>query len=256
MRIKDIFKENVVLYILILFFTGFFAACNQDEGLGGSSSIEGYVYNVVHQDDNYSFRTDTFPAAGKKVYISFGDDTSVGEDTDAGQNGYYRFDYLREGNYKVYALSESQFGEKTPVVQSVNVGKGASLAPAVYIHSGDAYNTTMIQGKVYVTYYHKDDLVTIDGKSEFSAVDIRVYIKNSGEPTAFDDVRTGDRGVFIFKELQTDKQYEVFVHTEIQGDEYKNILFPLLKTVNVREAHKIYPLDDEPQLEFHIVINN
>jgi hypothetical protein len=245
------------LWILtLLFIAGLFAACNHDEGLGGSSSIEGYVYNVVHQDDNYSFRTDTFPAAGKKVYISFGDETSVGEDTDAGQNGYYRFDYLREGNYTVYALSESQFGEKIAVVQSVNLGKGRSRAPDVYIHSGDAYNTAMIQGKVYVTYYNKDDLVTIDGKHEFPAADTRVYIKNYGEPTAFDDVRTGDTGVFIFGELRTDRQYEVFVHTEIRGDEYKNILFPLLETVNVREAHKIYPLDGEPQLEFHIVINN
>lgn len=243
-------------YTLILFFTGIFAACNQDEGLGGSSSIEGYVYNVAHQDDNYSFRADTFPAAGKKVYISFGDETSVGDDTDAGQDGYYRFDYLREGNYTVYALSESKFGEKTAVVQSVNVGKGTSRAPDVYIHSGDIYNTAMIQGKVYVTYYNKGDLVTIGGQSEFPAVDMRVYIKNPGEPTAFDDVRTGDEGVFIFKELQTDRQYEVFVHTEIRGDKYKNILFPLLRTVNVLEAYKIYPLDDEPQLEFHIVINN
>jgi hypothetical protein len=243
-------------FVLLLSFTGFITACNQDEGLGGTSSIEGYVYNVVHQDDNYSFRTDTFPAVGKKVYISFGNEASVGDDIDAGQNGYYRFDYLREGNYKVYALSETKFGEKIPVVQTVKVSSGASRAPAIYIHSGDAYNTAMIQGKVYVTYYNKDDLVVINGKSEFPAADMRVYIKNSGEPTAFDDVRTGDNGVFVFKELQTDRQYEVFVHTEVRGDEYKNILFPVVKTANVREAHKIYPLDNEEQLEFHIIINN
>jgi hypothetical protein len=244
--------KKLFFFIVILFFV----ACNQEEGLGGSSSIEGYVYNVVHQDDNYSFGADTFPAAGKKVYISFGDDNSVGENIDAGQNGYYRFDYLREGHYKVYALSETKFGEKIAVIQSVTAGKGTVLAPPVYIHSGDVYNTAMIRGKVSVTYYNKDELVTIDGKSEFPAVDTRVYIKNFGEPTSFDDVRTGDNGVFIFKELQTDRQYEVFVVTEIRGDDYKNILFPVVKTVNVRQAHQIYPLDSEPQLEFHIIINN
>ncbi|MDR1683220.1 MAG: hypothetical protein LBS25_07540, partial [Candidatus Symbiothrix sp.] len=160
--------------VLLLIFAGFFTACNQGEGLGGSSSIEGYVYNVVHQDDNYSFRTDTFPAVGKKVYLSFGDEAHVGEDTDAGQNGYFRFDYLHEGNYKVYALSETQFGEKTAVIQSVKLGKGTVLAPAIYIHSGDVYNTAMVQGKVYVTYYNKDDLVIIGSKYEFPAVDTRV----------------------------------------------------------------------------------
>jgi hypothetical protein len=248
--------KALFLSIPALIFTGILASCSQAEGLGGSSSIEGYVYNVVHQDDNYSFLTDTFPAAGKKVYISFGNEASVGEDTDAGQNGYYRFDYLHEGNYRVYALSESKFGEKMAVVQSVKAGEGRSWAPNIYIHSGDAYNTAMVSGKVYVTYYNKGSLVTVGGRSEFPAVDARVYIKNYGEPAAFDDVRTGDTGVFIFKELQTDRPYEVFVHTEIRGEEYKNILFPILQTVNVREAHKIYPLDSELPLEFHIIINN
>ncbi|MDR1683793.1 MAG: hypothetical protein LBS25_10485, partial [Candidatus Symbiothrix sp.] len=69
---------------------------------------------------------------------------------------------------------------------------------------------------------------------------------------------TGDNGVFVFKELQANKQYEVFVHTEIRGEEYKNILFPIVDTVEVRQAHHVYPdiLTGETPLEFHIIINN
>ncbi len=58
-------KCHFISLLLLLSFS-----CNTDEGIGGSSSIEGYVYNVIHLNDDYSFRTDTFPAAGEKIYIN------------------------------------------------------------------------------------------------------------------------------------------------------------------------------------------
>ncbi|GAB6011524.1 hypothetical protein [Viscerimonas tarda] len=237
------------LFVLLSF------SCNNDEGPGGSASIEGYVYNVVHQDDNFSFRTDTFPAGGKKVYIKFGNEDYVGDDVDANEKGLYRFDYLREGSYTVYAFSEAKNGRKNAEMQSVSV-KSHTVAPAIYIHSGDVYNTVMIKGKVWVKYYNKGSLVRINGQDSIPAVETRVFIKNTGEEMFFDDVRVGDAGLFVFKELQPQKQYEVYVSTERIGDSYKNILFPLTATVRVGEPYKVYPLDDETKLEFTIILNN
>ena len=237
------------LFLLISF------SCNTDEGLGGSSSIEGYVYNIVHQDDNYSFQADTFPAAGKKVYIKYGDDAYVGDDADANELGLYRFDYLREGRYTVYALSETKNGQKTAEMQTVSV-KSHAVAPPIYIHSGDVYNTAMIKGRVWAKYYNKGYPIRINGQDSVPAVETRVFIKNTGEEMFFDDVRVSDTGLFVFKELQPDKQYEVYVSTEKIGEDFKNILFPLKAVVNVGEPYRVYPLENEKKLEFTIILNN
>ncbi|GHT76630.1 hypothetical protein AGMMS50262_15360 [Bacteroidia bacterium] len=241
------------LGILTVFFL---TACNKGEGLGGSSSVEGYVYNVIHNDDNFSFKGDTFPALGKKVYINFGDEDNVGDDTDAGLDGYYRFDYLREGNYKVYALSEDANGEKTAEIQKINVSSGLNRANTIYIHSGKASNTAMIKGKLWVKYYNKGNLVRINGQDSIPAVETRVYIKNVGDEMQFNDARASDTGIFVFQKLQPHKQYEVYANTERIGEIYKNVLTPIGRTVEVRDAYKVYPSESEEPLEFTIIINN
>jgi hypothetical protein len=242
-------------YVVFSLFILFSFSCNTDEGIGGSSSIEGYVYDIVHQDDNYSFRTDTFPAAGKKIYIKFGNEDYVSDDVDTNEKGLYRFDYLREGSYTIYALSETKNGQKIAEMQSVSV-KSHTVTPAIYIHSGDVYNTSMIKGKVWVKYYNKGFPIPVDGQDSIPAVETRVFIKNKGEDMPFDDARVSDTGIFVFKELQPQKQYEVYVNTEKIGDIYKNILTPLTADVNVEEPYKVYPLENEQKLEFTIILNN
>jgi hypothetical protein len=230
--------------------------CNKDEGTGGSSSVEGYVYNIVYNDDNYSFLTDTFPAIGKTVYITYGNDNSVGDKTDAGIDGYFRFDYLRKGTYRIFAVSKDQWGGETAEVQTVELGSGTTQAAPLYVRSGDCYNSAMVKGRVLVKTYNKGFLVRINGQEAVPATDIRVYIKNAGEDMSFDDVRTDDNGYFIFREIQTHKSYEVFVNTEEIGETYKNILFPIVKTVSVGEPYKVYPLQSETALEFTVIRNN
>ena len=241
------------LGIIALFFL---SSCNTDEGLGGSSSVEGYVYNVIHNDDNFSFQTDTVPALGKTVYINFGDNNNPGDDVDAGIEGYYRFDYLRTGDYTIYALSEEKNGKKIAEIQKIKVSSGLNKVEPIYIHSGDVYNTVMIKGKVWVKYYNKGYLVRVNGQDSIPAIGERVYLKNIDEDMHIDDPRTSNTGEFILKELKPNRQYEVYVNTERIGETYKNILSPISRVVTVQGPYKVYPLENEEPLEFTIIINN
>jgi hypothetical protein len=227
-----------IYYYFLLLLSALFilASCNKEEGLGGSSSLEGYVYNVVHQDDSFVFKTDTFPALGKKVYIGFGDELNVGDDTDAGLDGYYRFNYLREGNYNVYALSESADGQKHAEIQKVKVGAGLNKANSIYIHSGKAYGTAMIKGKIQATYYHNGSL-----RDEGPGIDVRVYICHVGEEAPFDDIKSGPNGIFIFQKLLPG-DYIVYVVNEDKNSEKVTVVPSGI--IQIRETEKIYEIPE------------
>ena len=226
----------------------FCVSCNKDEGLGGSSAIQGYVYNIVYSADNFSFvngnivPTCTIPAAGEKVYIVYGDDENnpvANQDVDANKNGMYHFQYLQKGNYIVYAYSEYPKGlgkEKVPVMQRVKVASETAQANPIYIYSGDGYGLSMITGKVMTQYYDKG----LPIENPIVAVEHRVYLKRFGESTLIDDVRVGNEGIFIFTKVPPGK-YEVYTTTEERG--IQNRPFPTIpQIIEVVEAHKVYDL--------------
>jgi hypothetical protein len=213
------------------------AACNKGEGLGGSSSLEGYVYQVEHTDDNFSFKTDTFPAAKKDVYLIFGDNENdyFGDDVEANNNGLYRFDYLRKGSYIVYSYAEYADGRREAVVQKVKVGGGTNRAAPIFIHTGEAYGTAMVKGSVHAQFYDKDDMV-----DEGPAVDADVYINREGEEMFFERIRVGDKGIFIFQKIFPGK-YEVWTTSE---DPETRKLTPIKQTIEVKEAGKTYEFQE------------
>ena len=229
-----------------------FSSCNKNEGLGGSSSIQGYVYNVVHNADDFSFTPDTVPAAEEKIYIVYSDneDDPVAEKrVETNRNGMYRFQYLRKGNYVVYAYSsypEELNKEKTAELKHVKVGSsGTAYAEPIYIHSGKGYGLAVIKGKVMAQYYDRDN-------KQFGipvpAVGARVYLKQLGAETILDDVRVSDQGFFIFYRVPPGV-YEVYGETELPG--IRNYTIPTPKQeVEVTEIHKIYDLET-----FNIVLN-
>ena len=213
-----------------------FNACNKDEGLGGSSSLEGYVYNVVHYDDNLSFRTDTFPAAKEDVYLIFGEDPDFyfGKDTEADNNGLYRFDYLRKGNYIVFAYSELANKKKEAVYKEVKVGGGVTKADPIYIHTGKAYGTAIVMGSVYTTYHHNGTY-----RDAGPGTGMRAYIKYPGEITYFDNARVVD-GLFFFQGLFPGT-YEIAVETEDKDTEAVSFV---IKRITITETGKIYEIPE------------
>jgi hypothetical protein len=222
--------------ILLLPVLCLWTSCNKDEGLGGASSVEGYVYNIIHYDDDFTFRADTFPALGKKVYLGFGSERNVGDDVDAGLGGYYRFNYLREGDYSVYALSELASGQKVAEVKQVKVGSGLNKAPTLYIHSGDAYGTAMIKGKISATYYHNGAYRDIG-----AGVGVRVYISHAGDDAPFDDMHAGDNGIFIFQKLLPG-DYVIYVENE--DAETEKVTLIRSEVITIDETGKIYVISE------------
>jgi hypothetical protein len=94
-------KQLIALLVLGFSFT----ACKKEAGEGGKGEIRGFVseqaYNV-----NGNPSGDPYPAVDIRVYIIYGDGQFHDDDTRTGPNGEYRFPWLREGSYRVYAISE------------------------------------------------------------------------------------------------------------------------------------------------------
>lgn len=211
-------------------------SCKKNEGEGGTGTVQGYVKLINHPDDNYNLPADTVEASKTDVFIVYGNSEFYGDDAETDKKGFYQFKYLTPGNYTVYSYSILPDGNKIPVTTSVSIGKGQTgTASTLYIHSGKAYGTSVVKGKVWARYYKKDEQV-----GSGWAYEHRVYIRNLGDVYHFDDVRVGLDGVFAFQKLQPGT-YEVFTFTE-NADEVPS---PVIDTVTVTKAGGIYPQEPD-----------
>ncbi len=209
-------------FILILL-----ASCINEEGEGGTSTIEGKVFKVFHLNDVYNFEADTFPAAKEDVYIVYGNQHIYGDKMETGFDGYFRFRYLTPGTYKIYAYSTYINTQKIAEIDTITVAYGKTAKTNdIYIHEGKSYNTSYIKGVVNVIYYNNKGIAITTQKS---AYDVRVFIKQKGAAYHFDEIRTSLNGEFMFQNLKTG-DYEVFVLTE---DPFTEALSPVTQTVTI-----------------------
>ena len=177
-------KKSLVVFLCALCAL---VSCNKDEGEGGTASVSGYVYKVVHTSNNFTLSADTVPASKHDVFIYYGDNKAVGDDTETGPDGYFKFKYLTKGKYRVFAYSTYDSGEKEAEMREVKVSRGEDASVGViYVHEGKAYGTSLIKGKVLVNYYLKMEGDVIRGEDnkpiDYPAMDTRVYLSRKGEP--------------------------------------------------------------------------
>jgi len=112
-----------------------FTACEKLDGEGGSSVIEGQVYKIytfqnatTGEWDTSYFQLD----AGKDVFIIYGDDKGQVYDDkfETDYNGKYHFEYLRKGDYTVYAYADSTDGSmikhEYPIFQQISISSNNS----------------------------------------------------------------------------------------------------------------------------------
>ena len=218
-------------------------SCNKGPGEGGTGTVQGYVKLVHHPDDDYTLTPDTMAAAKTDVFIIYGNEVYFGNDVETGADGMYQFEYLRPGDYTVFAYSTLPSGEKVAVYESVNLQHGAVVnVPTLYIHDGKAYGTSIVKGRVHATYYHNGSY-----RGEAWACEHRVYIRRVGEDIPFDDTRVGPDGYFAFQKLQLG-EYEVFTASDDITTEIPDFVF---QTVNVEEAGQIYEIEEQ----FEVIIN-
>ena len=229
----------MMLFVLALIMP----SCNKGPGEGGTGTVQGFVKLVHHPDDDYTLTSDTMAAAKTDVFIIYGDEAYFGNDVETGTDGMYQFEYLRPGDYTVFAYSTLPSGEKVAVSESVNLQRGAVVnVPTLYIHDGKAYGTSIVKGRVHATYYHNGSY-----RGEAWACEHRVYIRRVGEDIPFDDTRVGPDGYFAFQKLQPG-EYEVFTSSDDISTEIPDFVF---QTITVQEAGQIYEIEEQ----FEVIIN-
>ena len=77
--------SRLLLFVLLSFVA---VSCNTGEGSGGTGSIEGTVYMVLHPDDNYNLDTDTVLAAKEDVFLVYGTQQFYGDDAETDHTGF------------------------------------------------------------------------------------------------------------------------------------------------------------------------
>ena len=204
--------------------------------------MQGFVKLVHHPDDDYTLTPDTMAAAKTDVFIIYGNEDFFGDDVETNAEGMYQFEYLRPGEYTVFAYSTLPSGEKVAVSETVELQRGAvAKVPTLYIHDGKAYGTSVVKGRVHATYYHNGSY-----RGEGWACEHRVYIRRVGEDIPFDDTRVGPDGYFAFQKLQPGT-YEVYTVTQ-DFNEVPDFVF---QSIEVEEAGQIYEIPEQ----YEIIIN-
>ena len=235
-------KKTIQLLLTFVAALLLLPSCNKGPGEGGTGTIQGFVKLVHHPDDDFTLTSDTMAAAKTDVFIIYGDEAYFGDDAETGADGMYQFEYLRPGNYTVYAYSTLPSGEKVAVSETITLQRGdVAQVPTIYIHDGKAYGTSIVKGKVHATYYHNGSY-----RGEGWACEHRVYIRRSGEDIPFDDTRVGPDGYFAFQKLQPGA-YEVYTVTQ-DFNEVPDFVF---QTIIVDEAGQVYELEEQ----FEVIIN-
>ena len=192
-----------------------FLSCTKEEGEGGKAKISGVVYKVlddgdiVKSGDSYSFVRDTVIAPDVDIFLIYGgnQDDVYDDKTKTSHNGKFEFDYLREGDYSVYALNDDDSFE----MRSVHCGKkGTTDVEPIYIYDGKNTGKTAVVGNVKILYAALYD----DDDDEYvPAVAVRVYIRAAGRMSV-SDTRTDDEGSFYFSRLEPETDYVVWVEAE------------------------------------------
>ncbi|MBT4774204.1 MAG: hypothetical protein HOH13_06505 [Crocinitomicaceae bacterium] len=93
-------------YISILFLFLFLLSlsCTKEEGVGGQASVSGKLQEHLFVG---TLDQGTIGAQGEDVYIIYGTDDGIFDDkVETGYSGDFEFNYLRPGNYTLYAFSD------------------------------------------------------------------------------------------------------------------------------------------------------
>lgn len=96
---------NKILKLVIVIFLMFTAiSCNKPAGPGGKAVVKGKVY-AYDFDNTQRYVLSKGYASGEKVYICYGNNTSIGNDVNTSTDGSFEFRFLNKGHYKVFVNS-------------------------------------------------------------------------------------------------------------------------------------------------------
>ena len=117
-------------------------------------------------------------------------------------DGYFEFDFLNKGNYKVYANSDcdSCDSEKELSLSNVEIkSKGDETSISLLVKKKADYDdgTSIIKGRLMAQLY----VGSFPVNAPFASQENEVYISNSTDEVYFDRMDTGHDGKFEFRDL-------------------------------------------------------
>lgn len=95
--------------ILFAFLTAasvLFTACSKEPGEGGRAEIQGRVIEQRYSTNTQQPQGQPYGKAEQRVYIIYGDGTFQDDDVRTNAEGFFRFPWLRKGDYTVYTISQ------------------------------------------------------------------------------------------------------------------------------------------------------
>lgn len=237
-------KSRFLSYAIVLITISLgIISCEKNEGFGGNSTIKGRLHLKQYNND-YSLLIDSAPAKEQDVFIIFGDDPDIGDKVNTNYDGYFEFNFLREGKYTIYYYSEDpdlmDFEQKKEMLYEVEVGKKATKDLGdLYSFERLDYNdgNAVIKGRVLQINYRSNSRWPIMFVEDTVIVlEKEVYITYNNQTYYDDRIRTTDDGTFEVKQL-IKGDYKIHVISEdIKGTSQDVAIYKDTTIVNATDT--------------------
>lgn len=118
--------KNISVACLVILITLLFSSCEKSEGPGGTSTIAGKIW-VENYYQTSEILLGEYWAEEEDVYLIYGNDTIYSDDTKTNYDGTYRFQYLNNGTYTIFAYSDDTAktslspSGRIPIMQTVTI---------------------------------------------------------------------------------------------------------------------------------------
>lgn len=233
--------------LVILSVTLVFSSCEKEEGFGGNAHIIGKVVKKIYNDD-YSLLLEEIPAMDEDIFLSFGNSNIVDEKTETSFTGEFSFEYLFEGDYKLYFYSKDFQGSSSSEIEEV---KNVTLKKGETVNLNDLviYDTydfdegeATIEGKVLVkNYFNSSTWPNLVVKDITPAQEQEIYLVYGDHKQYDQRIRTNFDGTFAFTNL-IKGNYRIYVYSEDVKGGTADIV--IQKEIQITSTKQEVTLDD------------
>lgn len=229
------------IFIFLLAIISF--SCEKPEGPGGNSSIRGKVM-INSYDNHFRVLQGIYPAVDEDVYIIYGNGNTVSDDVVTSPDGFFEFQFLSKGDYKVFVYSDDT-SSNSPSGE-ISIEKSITLSGnnddydageiSIYKKLDFDDGQAIISGTIYQVNYAKDFLFI---KDTTLAQEVWVYLVYEDDLYYSDRVRTLHDGTFAIPNLIKGK-YKVIVYADdILGGIEKIAKTRIVNISEIDETHEV-----------------
>lgn len=128
--IKIVQKYRHFAVVVLFATTLLLASCEKVEGPGGKATITGKVMQIdIDIEENGDTTVEaSYYIPDENVYIIYGNNVIYDDDIKTNYDGSFKFEFLRKGNYTLFAYSECDEPEDIcPIFSEVTISKSDRL---------------------------------------------------------------------------------------------------------------------------------